>query len=105
MEGQVSVPSGMGQSAKTRASKRTGVEPVSTASTHDPRAVLRPLIRKLEKHTDLAEGDQEAILSLPFVRRTLAAGTHIVRDGERPENCCLIVSGFAYRHKLTGEGA
>ena len=87
------------------ASRRTGVEPLSTASIQNPETVMIPLIRKLEKHTKLGAADREAILSLPFSRRTVTAGTHLVRDGDRPEHCCLMISGFAYRHKLTGEGA
>jgi CRP-like cAMP-binding protein len=27
-----------------------------------------------------------------------------VRDGERPIHSCLLLDGFAYRHKVTGEG-
>lgn len=36
--------------------------------------------------------------------RTLEAGSYTVREAEAPLHCAVIVSGFAYRHKLTGEG-
>jgi CRP-like cAMP-binding protein len=33
------------------------------------------------------------------------SGTYLVREGEKPEYCCAMVKGFAFRHKLTGDGA
>jgi CRP-like cAMP-binding protein len=36
--------------------------------------------------------------------KKLPASAHIVRDGDVPEYCTLLLSGFAYRYKLTGEG-
>ena len=30
---------------------------------------------------------------------------YIVREGERPDRSCLLLSGFAFRHKVTVEGA
>lgn len=42
---------------------------------------------------------------LPHTGRRLGQGEYIVRDGERPTHSCLLLSGFAYRHKITGHGA
>ncbi|HEY0130656.1 MAG TPA: Crp/Fnr family transcriptional regulator [Allosphingosinicella sp.] len=36
--------------------------------------------------------------------RTLEPAGYLVREGEAPEMCALLLSGFAYRHKVTGEG-
>jgi CRP-like cAMP-binding protein len=30
--------------------------------------------------------------------------TYIVREGEEPQYCALMISGFSFRHKITGEG-
>lgn len=67
--------------------------------------VLEPMLRKLQLWMRLDEGDQKAVLSLPYTLRKLGPQQYIVRDGERPVHSCLLLSGFAYRHKLTGEGS
>src|SRR4051812_32119705 len=61
-------------------------------------------IRRLESRVPLAEADREAIRALPFVHRTLEPAAYLVREGEPPEQCALLLSGFAYRHKVTGDG-
>jgi CRP-like cAMP-binding protein len=65
---------------------------------------LNMLVRKLEQHTLLSTSDRDAILALPYNLRTLEASTYMVREGDLPLHCGVIVSGFAYRQKLTGEG-
>jgi CRP-like cAMP-binding protein len=66
---------------------------------------LALLLRKLETHATLAEVDRQAILALPFTRKTLEPQSHIVREGDVPNHCAILLSGFAYRHKLTGDGS
>jgi CRP-like cAMP-binding protein len=61
-------------------------------------------IRRLETRSPLGQAGREAIRALPFVFRTLDPSAYIVREGEAPENCALLLSGFAYRHKITGDG-
>jgi CRP-like cAMP-binding protein len=36
--------------------------------------------------------------------RRLDPGAYLVREGDLPQHCCVLVSGFAYRHKVTGDG-
>jgi len=62
------------------------------------------LVRKLSAHAPLSPEDVEAILALPFTRRTLDASTYLVREGDPPTRCGVILSGFAYRQKHTGDG-
>ena len=62
------------------------------------------MIRRLERRSPLEEADREALLSLPYTSRKLPPSTHIIRDGDRPDHVCLLLSGFAHRYKLTGEG-
>jgi CRP-like cAMP-binding protein len=37
--------------------------------------------------------------------RTLEAATYTIREADTPEHCAVLVSGFAYRQKLTGNGS
>lgn len=62
------------------------------------------LLRKLESIATLTTKERSAIESLPASSRTLAAHRDIVRDGDRPSQCCVILSGWAYRYKLLNEG-
>ena len=66
---------------------------------------LELLLRKLETHSALSEDDRRAVLELPVTRRTLEAHAYTVREGAKPEGCAILLSGFAYRHKLTSDGA
>jgi CRP-like cAMP-binding protein len=62
------------------------------------------LIRKLETIVDLTGEERNAIASLPFIARDMKAGQDIVRDHDRPSQCCLIVEGYAFRYKILDEG-
>ncbi|MEO7634073.1 MAG: Crp/Fnr family transcriptional regulator [Sphingomicrobium sp.] len=66
---------------------------------------LELLVRHLASHHPLDDGDIQAILALPFRLRDLEAQSYLVREGDRPERCAVLVSGFAFRHKLTGQGS
>jgi CRP-like cAMP-binding protein len=62
------------------------------------------LIRKLESIADLTPEERWAILDLPMRVETLRADQDIVRDGDRPSRCCLVLNGFACRYKMTPDG-
>jgi CRP-like cAMP-binding protein len=62
------------------------------------------LIRKLGTHAVLSDRDRQAILDLPYSRRELEGGTYLVREGDPPSRCGVLISGFAYRQKHTGDG-
>ena len=62
------------------------------------------MIARLERRSPLGEAGRRALLSLPYTIRQLRSGGHIVRDGDRPESCALLLGGFAYRYKITGQG-
>lgn len=65
---------------------------------------LERVIARLELRGPLDESDRKAIRSLPFSHRTLEPAAYVVREGEPPEMCALLLSGFAFRHKVTGGG-
>jgi CRP-like cAMP-binding protein len=70
-----------------------------------PDLALESLLRKLEHWHPLNEEDRQAVLALPHVTRDLTANQFLVWDGDRPQNTCLILSGFAFRHKIAGNGS
>ena len=68
-----------------------------------PQGIER-VLRRLETRGPLDDADRAAVRALPFTPRTLEPAAYLVREGEPPEMCALLLSGFAYRHKVTGEG-
>ena len=65
---------------------------------------IERVLRRLETRGTLGEDDRGAIRALPFVYKTMEPAGYIVREGEPPKMCALLLSGFAYRHKVTGDG-
>jgi CRP-like cAMP-binding protein len=69
-----------------------------------PEPTLLPMLRKLKLWMPMDKEDEQAILSLPHRVRKLGPTDYIVRDGEQPTHSCLLLSGFAFRHKVSGDG-
>jgi CRP-like cAMP-binding protein len=65
---------------------------------------MAALIRKLENIAPLAPEDKAALLRLPLRLKAVAADQDIIREGDTPSECCLIVNGFACRYNITDEG-
>ncbi len=63
-----------------------------------------PLIRKLGSIHPLTQDEKQAVLDLQIHVREFDAGRDIVRHGDRPSQCCLLLDGFAHRHKTVGDG-
>ena len=62
------------------------------------------LIRKLESIATLSDEQKQALLSLPARPRVLKPGQEIVRDGDRPSQCCLVLEGWLCRMKMLSDG-
>jgi CRP-like cAMP-binding protein len=62
------------------------------------------LIRKLQSIAHLSEEEQQALLNLPVTVKNVAADQDIVRDKDRPNQCCLLLEGFVARYKLLDGG-
>jgi CRP-like cAMP-binding protein len=62
------------------------------------------MVRRLERRSPLDQADREALLGLPHIVKRLSPNAHVVRDGDVPNYVTLLLSGFAYRYKLTGDG-
>lgn len=69
-----------------------------------PNHPLQLLLDVLELRSTLSGDDRQAVLALPHSMKSLAPGTYVVREGEPPTGCGVLVAGFAYRQKLTGDG-
>ena len=67
--------------------------------------VLQRLIARFERRVDLDDADREALRTLPYRPMTFEPGKYIVREGGPAPTACLILSGLAYRHKLTPDGS
>jgi CRP-like cAMP-binding protein len=64
-----------------------------------------PLIRRWEQRSALSGEDRAAVVALPHSRRTVDRDTYLVRDGDVPSHCHLLITGFAYRHKVVANGS
>ncbi|HEX8626282.1 MAG TPA: Crp/Fnr family transcriptional regulator [Allosphingosinicella sp.] len=65
---------------------------------------LERVVRRLETRVRLDADDRAAIHALPVQNRTMEPAAYMVREGEKVEHCILLLTGFAYRHKITGDG-
>ena len=65
---------------------------------------LTLLVRKLQANDPLPEEARDVILALPYTRKSVPPSTYLVREGEPPRTCSVLISGFAYRHKIVGDG-
>jgi len=63
------------------------------------------MLRKLAYWGNLDAADQAALLGLPCRTRTVARHRFLVREREKATHCCVILSGFAMRHKIVADGA
>ena len=62
-------------------------------------------MRSLALRSPLTEFDRDAIRNLPHTVQTLDPASYIVREGELPYRCGVLVTGFAFRQKITRTGA
>jgi CRP-like cAMP-binding protein len=72
-----------------------------------PAFIADPLLlltRKLQTLARLDEADREALASLNFRTEEFEAGRYLVREGDDASACCLLVEGYACRHKLADDG-
>lgn len=68
------------------------------------RHALDPLLTKLELRSWLEDRDRAALAALPHRVQRIEAGAYLVREGDRPDRSCVLLSGFVVRHKLTETG-
>lgn len=66
---------------------------------------LEPMVRKLGLWKELGADERAAVLALPHKVEILAPGDYVVREGQATTSSCLLLSGFAFRQKISRSGA
>ena len=62
------------------------------------------MVRKLAYAHNLDSADRAALLALPHMVKTFEQHHYVVRERDRPTHSCVMLSGFAVRHKIVGGG-
>lgn len=70
----------------------------------EPRSAHDRLIKKLQSITNLSRDDAQALRTLPTALKTLEENADVVREGDRPSQCCILVEGFLCRYIMTPRG-
>ena len=68
-------------------------------------ATLELMVQKFARRANLSATDRQALLDLPYTMKVLEPGRYIAREGAPTDTSALILSGIAFRHKLTVDGA
>jgi CRP-like cAMP-binding protein len=70
-----------------------------------PDQPMMRLVRKLEAdNMTLPEDEKEDLLRLPLTVRNVAPDKDVVREGDKPSQCCLLLDGFQCRYKMLPDG-
>lgn len=81
--------------------------PIETGSIIVPTTTpddLGWLTRKLASIDRVSPEERRAIEGLPFTKKRLDGGQDIVREKDRPTQCCVVLEGWACRYRLLSEG-
>jgi CRP-like cAMP-binding protein len=63
------------------------------------------MVRKLAYWATFDADDEAAILALPHRNKVIERLGYVVRERETTEHSCVMLSGFAIRHKIVANGA
>lgn len=66
---------------------------------------LEPLVRKLNSNAPISDKERLAVQNLPFTVKHIEADQDIVREGDQPSNCCLLLDGLLFLYKTLPDGA
>jgi CRP-like cAMP-binding protein len=58
----------------------------------------------MENIFELSGEERAALENLPMQVQSLRADQDVVREGDRPSRCCLVLEGYAVSYKHTGHG-
>lgn len=79
----------------------TGATVWTMKQLNDP---LWRFAQRLQSHCHLSEPDIRAVLDLPHALVSRRSSSYLVREGDEVRTCAVLVSGYAIRHRTTGEG-
>jgi CRP-like cAMP-binding protein len=71
---------------------------------NDPLPTLAPMLRKLRLWAKLDEADEQLLLNLPHETSTVGRNAALISEGDAVAHCLLLLSGFAVRYKIVGDG-
>ena len=71
---------------------------------HANGSALEPMVRKLEYRGQFSDSDRVALRGLPHVVKTFEQHHFVVRERDQATHSCVLLSGFAIRHKIVGGG-
>jgi CRP-like cAMP-binding protein len=93
--------------AADRASRRSlsPLGPQLNSIADAPDGTLEPFVRRLGYWRKLSADDRAALLGMKHTVRTVEAHQFIVREFDRTTQCCVLLSGYAVRHKIVAGGA
>jgi CRP-like cAMP-binding protein len=63
-----------------------------------------PLIRKIEHLIVLSNEEKNVLLSACSITKRLGSDEDVVRDGDEPSDCNLLLEGMVFRYKVTADG-
>ena len=66
--------------------------------------VLTGFVRSLDRFGKLDADDRAAVFSLAFREGRHSAHHTLVHEGERPDDCSVLLDGYACRHKTAANG-
>ncbi|PTW47914.1 CRP-like cAMP-binding protein [Sphingomonas faeni] len=65
---------------------------------------LARMVQKLATHSRLTDDDRAVLLNLPSKVRSFEPGSYMNRDNDHSTQCIVLISGFAFRHKISKDG-
>ena len=68
------------------------------------RSLFDRIIRRIDESDTLGPAEQDALHALPYRQAVFEPQAYLVREGQRPQNVHILLSGFAYRQKTLIDG-
>jgi CRP-like cAMP-binding protein len=62
------------------------------------------MVRKFEYRGRFSNADRDALLALPHIVKTFEPHHYVVRERDQATHSCVLLSGFAVRHKIVAGG-
>ena len=77
---------------------------MNESSRREVAAPLQLLGRKLENYADLSADEKKALHDAAGPVRSFGPHENLLGEGEQPAGVCVVVAGFACRHKMLPDG-
>lgn len=66
--------------------------------------ILAPALKRLDRRSAFSLLERTAFLDMPFHVKRMVPSAYIVREQDPTKTCCILLSGFAFRSKIVGNG-